>query len=60
MTLQGSYVGSLAEMKRTDRARAPHRPAAVPVAHPAARDVNAVLTELRAGKVVGRVVLTPD
>ena len=60
LTIQGSYVGSLPEMielielvKRTGMPP-------VPVATRPLDDVNTVMNELRAGKIVGRVVLTPD
>ena len=59
LTIQGSYVGSLPEMKElidlVQRTGLPD----VPVATRPLDDVNAVLDELRAGKIVGRVVLTP-
>jgi D-arabinose 1-dehydrogenase-like Zn-dependent alcohol dehydrogenase len=59
VTIQGSYVGSLPEMKElielVKRTGLPE----VPVATRALKDVNAVMDQLRAGKVVGRVVLTP-
>jgi D-arabinose 1-dehydrogenase-like Zn-dependent alcohol dehydrogenase len=59
LTIQGSYVGSIGEtaelMALVRRTGLPP----VPVATRPLDDVNAVLGELRAGKVVGRVVLTP-
>jgi D-arabinose 1-dehydrogenase-like Zn-dependent alcohol dehydrogenase len=59
LTIQGSYVGSLPEMKElialVKRTGLPP----VPVATRPLDDVNAVHGELRAGKIVGRVVLTP-
>jgi D-arabinose 1-dehydrogenase-like Zn-dependent alcohol dehydrogenase len=59
ITVQGSYVGSLPEMKELiELVRRTGLPP-VPVATRRLDDVNAVLGELRAGKVVGRVVLTP-
>ena len=59
LTIQGSYVGSLPEMTELiDLVRRTGLPP-VPVATRPLDDVNAVLDELRAGKVVGRVVLTP-
>jgi propanol-preferring alcohol dehydrogenase len=59
ITIQGSYVGSLPEMAELiDLVRRTGLPP-VPVATRPLDDVNAVLNELRAGKVVGRVVLTP-
>lgn len=59
MAIQGSYVGSLPEMRElldlVSRTGAPP----VPIRSRPLADVNAVLDELKAGKVVGRVVLTP-
>ena len=59
LTIQGSYVGNQHEMKELmDLVRAKGMPD-VPVATRPLEDVNAVHGELRAGKIVGRVVLTP-
>ena len=59
VTIQGSYVGSLPEMKELiDLVRKTGLPP-VPVATRPLDDVNAVMDELRAGKIIGRVVLTP-
>ena len=59
LTIQGSYVGSLPEMKELiELVRKTGLPP-VPVATRPLEDVNAVMDELRAGKVIGRVVLTP-
>jgi D-arabinose 1-dehydrogenase-like Zn-dependent alcohol dehydrogenase len=59
LTIQGSYVGSVHEMAElmelVRRTGAPN----VPVATRPLDDVNAVMSELRAGKIIGRVVLTP-
>lgn len=59
ITVQGSYTGSLTEtgelIELVKRTGLPP----VPVATRPLEDVNAVLAELRAGKVIGRVVLTP-
>jgi D-arabinose 1-dehydrogenase-like Zn-dependent alcohol dehydrogenase len=59
LTIQGSYVGSVPEitelMALVRRTGLPD----VPVSTRPLDDVNAVMGELRAGKVVGRVVLTP-
>ena len=53
------YVGSLPETRELiDLVRRTGLPP-VPVATRPLDDVNAVLSELRAGKVIGRVVLTP-
>jgi D-arabinose 1-dehydrogenase-like Zn-dependent alcohol dehydrogenase len=60
MTVQGSYVGSLTEiaelLELVKRAGAPD----VPVATRPLDQVNAALNDLRDGKVVGRVVITPQ
>ncbi len=59
LTIQGSYVGSQNEMRELmELVRAKGMPD-VPVATRPLDDVNAVMDALRAGKVVGRVVLTP-
>jgi len=59
MTIMGSYVGSLPEMKEllelVNRTGVPP----VPLKTRPLEDANAALTDLKAGKVVGRVVLTP-
>jgi D-arabinose 1-dehydrogenase-like Zn-dependent alcohol dehydrogenase len=59
MTIQGSYVGSLPEMKElldlVSRTGAPP----VPLSTRPLDQANAALSDLKAGKVVGRVVLTP-
>lgn len=59
LTIQGSYVGSLPEMAElmdlVRRTGPPH----VPVATRPLGDVNVVMEQLRAGRVIGRVVLTP-
>ncbi len=59
ITVQGSYTGSLTEMAEllalVRRTGIPP----IPVATRPLEDVNAALNDLRAGKVVGRVVLTP-
>jgi D-arabinose 1-dehydrogenase-like Zn-dependent alcohol dehydrogenase len=59
ITIQGSYVGSLPEMTELiELVRRTGLPP-VPVATRPLAEVNAALADLRAGKVVGRVVLTP-
>jgi D-arabinose 1-dehydrogenase-like Zn-dependent alcohol dehydrogenase len=59
LTIQGSYVGSVAEtaelMALVRRTGLPD----VPVATKPLDQVNAVMHDLRAGKIIGRVVLTP-
>jgi D-arabinose 1-dehydrogenase-like Zn-dependent alcohol dehydrogenase len=60
MTIQGSYVGSLPEMKEllelVSRTGAPP----VPLRERPLGEVNEALNDLKAGKVIGRVVLTPE
>ena len=59
LTIQGSYVGSLPEMKELiDLVRRTGMPP-VPVATRPLEDVNEVMDQLRAGNVIGRIVLTP-
>jgi propanol-preferring alcohol dehydrogenase len=59
LTIQGSYVGSVPEMAELmELVRRKGLPD-VPVSTRPLKDVNAVHDELRAGKVTGRVVLTP-
>jgi propanol-preferring alcohol dehydrogenase len=59
LTVQGSYVGSLVEIAElidlVKRTGAPD----VPVATRPLDQVNAALNDLRDGKVIGRVVMTP-
>jgi alcohol dehydrogenase, propanol-preferring len=59
LTIQGSYVGSVPEMAELmELVRRTGLPP-VPVATRPLKDVNVVMDQLRAGKIVGRVVLTP-
>src|SRR5262249_28000511 len=59
MTLRGSYVGSQTDMAELlDRVRAPGRPRG-PIGPRPPDGVTAPPNALRAGKIVGRVVLTP-
>jgi D-arabinose 1-dehydrogenase-like Zn-dependent alcohol dehydrogenase len=59
ITVQGSYTGSLNEMAELMALVRRIGLPPVPVATRRLAEVNAVLAELRAGKVIGRVVLTP-
>ncbi len=59
MKIQGSYVGSLPEMKELLELVSKTGAPPVPLHKRPLEDANAALNELRAGKVVGRVVLTP-
>jgi D-arabinose 1-dehydrogenase-like Zn-dependent alcohol dehydrogenase len=59
LTIQGSYTGSQHEMRELmELVRRTGLPP-VPVATRPLNDVNTVMDELRSGKIVGRVVLTP-
>jgi D-arabinose 1-dehydrogenase-like Zn-dependent alcohol dehydrogenase len=60
ITIQGSYTGSLSETRELIELVKRTGLPAVPTATRPLDDVNAVLGELRAGKVIGRVVLTPN
>jgi D-arabinose 1-dehydrogenase-like Zn-dependent alcohol dehydrogenase len=59
ITIQGTYTGSLGELKElmalVARAKADH----IPIATRPFADANAALDDLRDGRVVGRTVLTP-
>jgi alcohol dehydrogenase, propanol-preferring len=59
ITIQGSYVGSLPEMKELLELVRRSGPPSVPLRTRPLEEVNAALEDLNAGKVVGRVVLTP-
>ena len=60
LTIQGSYVGSVPEMAELmDLIKRTGLPD-VPVATRPLSQVNAAMDDLRAGKIVGRVVLQPE
>ena len=59
ITIQGSYTGSLTEMAELLALVRQKGLPPIPVATRPLDEVNAALRDLRAGKVVGRVVLTP-
>jgi D-arabinose 1-dehydrogenase-like Zn-dependent alcohol dehydrogenase len=59
LTIQGSYVGSVPEMAELMELIRRTGPPQVPVATKPLDQVNAVMHDLRAGKIIGRVVLTP-
>ncbi len=59
ITVQGSYTGSLNEMAELIALVRRTGLPPVPVATRRLDDVNVALGDLRAGKVIGRVVLTP-
>jgi len=59
ITIQGAYVGSLAEAKELlDLVKRTHPPS-IPITTRALAAADATLQDLRAGRVVGRAVLTP-
>jgi len=61
MTLQGSYTGSLAELRELiDLFRKTPPLPIIPVRRRPLDEAFAALTDLKAGKVTGRVVLGPD
>jgi D-arabinose 1-dehydrogenase-like Zn-dependent alcohol dehydrogenase len=53
----GSYVGNLAELKQVVALAKKKKLRPLPVATRPASEVNTVLQELQAGKILGRVVL---
>ena len=57
LTMQGSYVGSLAEMRELMALAAAGRAPAIPVDPRPPADAQAALDDLRAGRAVGRIVL---
>jgi alcohol dehydrogenase, propanol-preferring len=59
ITIQGSYVGSLAEIKELMALVATGKVPPMPVSERPLDEANAVLDELRAGRVTGRAVLRP-
>jgi propanol-preferring alcohol dehydrogenase len=59
MTIQGSYVGSLAEAKELLELVKRTRPPSIPITTHALETADATLQALRAGRVIGRAVLTP-
>jgi len=59
VTIQGSYVGNLAELRELlDLVRSKHVPP-IPITRAPLEQADTMLGSLREGKVVGRVVLTP-
>lgn len=59
VTIQGSYVGSLAELKELMALVNRAKVARIPVAPRPQSEADAALHDLRAGKAVGRYVLVP-
>ena len=59
LTITGSYVGSLEELKELMALVKAGKIPAIPVATKPLKDVNLVLDDMRAGKINGRIVVTP-
>jgi len=59
IAVQGSYVGSLAEMKELLALVATGKVPPVPISERRLADAHAVLEDLKAGRIVGRAVLRP-
>jgi len=59
ITLRGSFVGSLEEMREAARLLAKKPGSGVPISTRPLSEANAAIDDLRAGRVVGRVVLVP-
>lgn len=57
LTMQGSYVGSLAEMRELMQLAGTGRAPAIPIEPRPFADAQAALDDLRAGRAVGRIVL---
>ncbi len=58
LTIQGSYVGNLAELKKLMTLVRQRKVPAIPISERPLDDAPAAIEELRGGKVVGRTVLT--
>ncbi len=59
ITIQGSYVGSLAELRELMALVASGRVPPVPLVHRHLHEADAILQELRQGRILGRAVMTP-
>jgi D-arabinose 1-dehydrogenase-like Zn-dependent alcohol dehydrogenase len=59
LTIRGSFVGTLDEMREAARLLAKKPDSGVPVSTRPLSQANAAIEDLRAGKVVGRIVLVP-
>jgi propanol-preferring alcohol dehydrogenase len=59
ITVQGTYVGSLAEMRELLALVGTGKVPSVPINERRLDEANAVLEELKAGRIIGRAVLTP-
>ncbi|MDB5559319.1 MAG: alcohol dehydrogenase, partial [Enterovirga sp.] len=59
ITIKGSYVGSLEELKELVAVMQERNVRSVPVQTRPMADVNAILADLEAGRIVGRTVMVP-
>ena len=59
MTLQGSYVGNLEELKELMALVAKGNVPRVPAIERPLDEADASLNDLKAGKVIGRIILKP-
>lgn len=59
VTIRGSYVGSLAELRELVALMRSRDVRTVPVATRPMAEVNAILSDLEAGRIVGRCVMAP-
>jgi D-arabinose 1-dehydrogenase-like Zn-dependent alcohol dehydrogenase len=59
LTMQGSYVGNLAELEELMELVRRERPAPVPVTCRGLHEAHQALEDLEHGRVVGRAVLQP-
>jgi propanol-preferring alcohol dehydrogenase len=59
ITIQGAYVGSLAEAKELLELVKRTRPPSIPITTRPLASADATLQDLRGGRVIGRAVLTP-
>lgn len=59
MTIQGSYVGSPGELQELLNLVQKARPPRIPMTIRPLREANAAITDLKAGKQIGRAILVP-
>jgi len=59
MTIQGSYVGSPSELQELLNLVQKARPPRIPMTIRPLREANAAITDLKAGKQIGRAILVP-
>lgn len=59
LTIQGSYVGSLNELRELVKLVIENDISLIPVSTCGLSDLNIALTDLEQGRVVGRIVMTP-